>query len=134
MSTRRHRPEQAIIQFPYNAEMAVDQKMEDQTEFVRWWDENVRRPGGQLNNSDRNYSVDEATKLTGITQQQVSKWRRRLQDPEAYRAMLFGVAYAKAMAKVNNTTAVNDPRLSNGHNYALLPPSYTAAYTELEAA
>ena len=27
-------------------ENAVAQKLEDQAEFVRWWDENVRRKGG----------------------------------------------------------------------------------------
>ena len=27
-------------------ETAVEKKMEDQAEFVRWWDENVQRPGG----------------------------------------------------------------------------------------
>jgi hypothetical protein len=26
---------------------AVEQKMQDQTEFVRWWDENVRKKGGK---------------------------------------------------------------------------------------
>ncbi len=25
---------------------AIEKKMEDQTEFVRWWDEGVQRPGG----------------------------------------------------------------------------------------
>ena len=42
------------------------------------------------------YSVTEADQFTGITQQQVSKWRRRLQEPEKYRAMLYGAAYRKA--------------------------------------
>ena len=27
-------------------EAAVEQKLEDQAEFVRWWDEAVQRPGG----------------------------------------------------------------------------------------
>ncbi len=63
--------------FP-SLETAIEKKMEDQSEFVRWWDENVRRPG-QGNNADRRYlSVDQAEDLAGITQQQVSKWRRRL--------------------------------------------------------
>ncbi len=33
-----------------------------------------------------------AEELTGITKQQVSKWRRRLKEPEEYRAMLCGAA------------------------------------------
>ena len=86
-------------------ETAVEKKMEDQTEFVRWWDENIR-PAGQGNNAVQRYlSKDEAETQTGITQQQVSKWRRRLKEPEKYRDMLFGAAYAKAMAATNNTTA-----------------------------
>ena len=32
----------------------------------------------------------------GIRHQQVSKWRHHLKEPENYRAMLFGAAYAKA--------------------------------------
>ena len=44
-------------------EAAVDRKMEDQTEFVRWWDENVRPAGQGRNNADqRYYSVDMAQK------------------------------------------------------------------------
>ena len=85
-------------------ETAVEKKMEDQTEFVRWWDENVR-PAGQGRNvaEQRQYSVEEAESLTGITKQQVSKWRRRLKEPEKYRDMLYGAAYHKAMAEANTT-------------------------------
>ncbi len=78
--------------------------MEDQTEFVRWWDENVQRPGGdRKKHSDRpgRMKSKDATQLTGITESQVSKWRRRLKEPEKYRAMLFGAAYAKAMAEID---------------------------------
>ena len=42
---------------------------------------------------------------TGISHQQVSKWRRRLADPEKYREMLYGAAYHKAMA-MRSTKAV----------------------------
>ena len=44
------------------------------------------------------YSVEEAEALTGITQQQVSQWKRRLKEPEKYRATLLGAAYHKAFA------------------------------------
>ena len=85
-------------------ETAVEQKMEDQAEFVRWWGEKVRPPGQARNVPDRRqYSVEESTNLTGITKQQVSKWGRRLQEPEKYRAMLYGAAYAKAMAEADTT-------------------------------
>ena len=46
------------------------------------------------------YSVDQAQDLTGITFRQVSKWRRRLKEPEKYRKMLYGAAYTKAMAEL----------------------------------
>jgi hypothetical protein len=33
--------------------------------------------------------------LTGISQQQVSRWRKRLQDEAGYRQTLYGAAYNK---------------------------------------
>ena len=80
-------------------EIAIDKKMEDQTEFVRWWDENVRRRGEKSNSTEQRYLVVDAEDLTGISHQQVSKWRRRLKDPEKYKAMLYGASYRKAMAE-----------------------------------
>jgi len=81
-------------------EIAVEKKMEDQAEFVRWWDENVR-PAGQGNNAGRRYlSKDEADDQTGITQQQVSKWRRRLKEPEKYAEMLYGADTERVMLPV----------------------------------
>ncbi len=73
-------------------EAAVEQKMEDQTEFVRWWREQVRGPG--KTNSRRSGGIDapRAEELTGITNQQVSKWGQRLQDRETYRNLLYGQA------------------------------------------
>jgi len=50
---------------------AVETKMDDQEEFVRWWREKVRRPG-QGNIADRGYfSVEQAQGQTEITPQQV---------------------------------------------------------------
>ena len=78
-------------------------------EFVRWWGETVTpNKGGDRQKGEKRGTalfVSEAESLTDLTQQQVSKWRRRLKDPESYRAMLFGAAYHKAMADTNNTTA-----------------------------
>ena len=94
---------------------AVDAMIEDQTKCVRWWDENVTpNKGGDRHRGEKRGSalfVSEAQELTGITQQQVSKWRRRLKDPEKYRAMLYGAAYAKAMAETNTiaTKWTGDP-------------------------
>ena len=83
-------------------EEAVERKLDEQEEFVRWWREKVRRPG--RNNSDLNYfSVDNAEAWTGISQVQVARWNKRLQDRAAYRDALFGVAYRKAMAERGQT-------------------------------
>lgn len=89
-------------------ETAVQQKLEDQAEFVRWWKEKVsvrhgmgRGKGNKKNPDLGSFSVEEAEAHTGIRQQQVSKWRSRLKDPVKYREMLYGAAYAKAMAEAN---------------------------------
>ena len=70
---------------------AIDQKLEEQAEFVRWWDERVGVGHGlnrhSIDNADqRSLSKSDAEALTGITQQQVSKWRKALRDWDAYRA------------------------------------------------
>jgi hypothetical protein len=58
-------------------------------EFVRWWRENVRRPGREGNNAALDYfSVENAEEQTGIVQPQVSKWGKRLADVPKYRAAL----------------------------------------------
>jgi hypothetical protein len=73
------RTEQERGVVPFNPQ-AVEAKLEDQEEFVRWWKEAVRpnhRPEktvaerGQL-------TADTAEDLTGITKQQVSRWAKRL--------------------------------------------------------
>ena len=48
-------------------------------------------------------NVDPAEQKGGIRQWQVSRWGTRLGEPEKYRAMLYGAAYAKAMAEKNRT-------------------------------
>jgi hypothetical protein len=56
---------------------AVEQKLEDQREFVRWWDEtvSVRLHSHSKVNADQRspLSREQAESLTGITQQQVSE-------------------------------------------------------------
>ncbi len=83
-------------------ETAVEKKMEDQTEFVRWWGEmvtpNMVRKSAVADRGPQT-AVEEAESLTGITKQQVSKWRGRLKDYEQYRDLLYGHAYRKAMAE-----------------------------------
>ncbi len=100
-------------------EAAIDQKLEDQSEFVRWWEETVtpnkggdRKSKNQIPRSADLISMPKAEDLTAIRNQQVSKWRRRLQQREKYQAMLFGAAYTKAMAehRLGAELAVDKPR------------------------
>jgi phage N-6-adenine-methyltransferase len=110
-------------------EDAIDAKIEDQREFVRWWDENVGvRHGagrGNKNNADpRSFSAEDAEAETGISQQQVSKWRKWLKKPQEYKAKLYGSAYAKAMAE----KAMSDVRgtTGTGENEWFTPPEHIA--------
>ena len=80
-------------------ETAVAQKIEEQREFVRWWSERVRRKGERGNNPDLGYFVDEAESLTGISQQQVSRWKKNLSKPEKYHEQLCGPQYRKYLAE-----------------------------------
>ena len=93
---RRIRTEQAkadaIIQYAARVkdwpllEQAVDLKIEQQREFVQWWDETVHRKGGGpwLDNAEPRY-LSLAEVQAEITQQQVSRWRKRLADEVKYR-------------------------------------------------
>ena len=77
--------------------LSIDKKIEDQTEFVRWSDEKVAGRGRPEKVSGQKLlSVADAEEQTGITKLQVHKWRRRLKDPEKYKALLYGAAYRKA--------------------------------------
>lgn len=80
-------------------EKAIEQKMDDQAEFVRWWDENVPEGGRPKTGTDlRRFTREVAETQTGIAHQQVSKWRKRLKDIPKYRATLFGAVYRKAFS------------------------------------
>jgi hypothetical protein len=75
-----------------------DAKIEDQEEFVRWWNENVRRAGNSALhpiNADRSFLTrEDAEASTGIRQQQVSRWRKRLADKPKYRErLIFALAH-----------------------------------------
>ena len=101
--------------------------MEDQAEFVRWWGETVADRGRPKKVSGRKLlSVEDAENATGITKLQTHKWRRRLKEPEKYRAMLFGAAYQKAMAG-NDTTATK----WTGDPESYTPAKYTDAAREV---
>jgi hypothetical protein len=64
-------------------ETAVDTKIEDQAEFVRWWET-------ELSAGLRQAQLEEQT---GIMHQQVSRWSHYLADRDAYRERLLGAEY-----------------------------------------
>jgi phage N-6-adenine-methyltransferase len=83
---------------------AVDQKIEDQIEFVAWWRATVtpgtggdRRSKNQRPRSALLIPQTEAEVATGIRHQQVSRWHQRLQDVRSYKASLYGAAWRTAM-------------------------------------
>lgn len=109
-------------------EIAIDAKIENQIEFVRWWSQTVKSAGNPAKKShelicadQRKLSFEEAETLTGIKHQQESKWRKRTcrekrrgrkkvtetddqniefddQKIEHYRKTLYSAAYRRAMA------------------------------------
>lgn len=87
-------------------EQAVDQKIEEQAEFVQWWEGAVRGPGKVNSRRTGLFDSAAAEDATGITQQQVSRWRKALKDATAYRAKLYGAAWNKAMGAADNHLAM----------------------------
>jgi uncharacterized membrane-anchored protein len=76
---------------------AVDAKIGEQQVFVQWWDEHVRAPGNQPNNSARELiGRAEAEERGGFSQVQVSRWRTALKDSDKYRERQILAAMRKA--------------------------------------
>ncbi len=109
-------------------EGAVDAKIEEQREFVRWWRENVQPNHRPESNAVRGYlSVGAAEKHTKIKQQQVSKWGAALKDEKKYRAKQLTKAYQVAML----TAADNHGALGTGINEWYTPIKYIEAAREV---
>ena len=72
---------------------AIEALIALQGAFVSWWDTVVtpgekNRGGRELVPERGLVSADDAKAQTGISKQQVSRWRERLKDPDAYRLAL----------------------------------------------
>jgi phage N-6-adenine-methyltransferase len=106
---------------------AITKKIEDQREFVAAWHEKV---GVRLNanskvNADLRSPLSriDAEKLTGIAQQQVSRWDRRLANPPRYRErMIQGTLTAAEMRALANHRAEG-----TGENEWFTPIQYIEA-------
>jgi len=61
-------------------------KIQEQVFFVQWWRENVNiHHGGNRKDQVRStWDLKDAEQSTGISNQQVSRWAKALQDDEAY--------------------------------------------------
>jgi hypothetical protein len=104
-------------------EQAVEAKIEEQAEFVRWWRETVQRPGGDKKSADHSRRsalmiVEDTEDITGITHQQVSKWSKRLANRDAYRERLYGAAWKAVMGGARRHSA--DLRAPAIHGGAIL--------------
>ena len=94
-------------------EQAVEQKIVDRAEFVEWWGEKVtpHRTRKSVRADQGEQKMVDAERLTGIKQQQVSKWRARLLKPDEYRELLYGVAY-RCMMALRSMSSADVPQLS----------------------
>jgi hypothetical protein len=88
--------------------IAVDEMLDFQGKFVAWWREKVSvRHGMNRHNVESpvrgTLSLAKAEKLTGISNQQVSRWSTRLEDEDGYRHALIAAAHRKAMVQTANS-------------------------------
>jgi phage N-6-adenine-methyltransferase len=108
-------------------EQAIDAKIEDQKEFIRWWGDNVTvhhgAGRGKKSRDRRTFSMADAEVQTGITNQQVSRWRTRLTDEFKYRERQIQAAFRKAEL----AAAFNYRATGTGDNEWFTPAQYVEA-------
>lgn len=120
----------AVIEFAQDIrdwpllERAVDEKIEEIDQFVKWWKRHVTIRQSQGDNQHRSVATppptsipaDDATKQTGISKDQVKRWSNRLKEPEKFRVMLYYPAHRKAFGEA-----------SQPNQQSLSPEHYTPA-------
>lgn len=106
---------------------AIDEKIEQQREFVRWWEEHVKSRGNPEKKGDELISAErrllnapQAEELTGIRHQTVSKWRKSLSKEDAYRERLRIALFRKADLE----SAQNHRAEGTGDNEWYTPTKY----------
>lgn len=94
-------------------EKAVNGKIEEIRQLLTWWDQSVRAAGNKPIIADSAIiDVAEASKITGVPDYQVSRWRTRIKSPDKFRASLYGPVYRKTFG---DGSQPNQQSLSNEH-------------------
>lgn len=111
-------------------EAAIDEKIAEQGKFVGDWEEAVtvrHRPGrggaDELSAERGVISLAQAEASTGISHQQVSRWRKQLADAGKYRAQQLLAAYRKAGLEPD----ANHRAEGTGENEWFTPAQYIEA-------
>jgi hypothetical protein len=96
---------------------AAEELVQWQVDFVAWWNGNVgvrESPGRRKSNADLRsiLSVAKAESETGITQQQVSKWRINLKRPDYAAQVCIAASRKAAMAALDNVRGTQPARTS----------------------
>ena len=90
--------------------LAAQWMVDEQTNFVAWWNEAVGvRHGSGRNKKNADLrsliSSEQAETDTGISQQEVSRWRKKLSNKKAYQEAIFSGGHKKAMEDEHNHRA-----------------------------
>jgi phage N-6-adenine-methyltransferase len=111
-------------------EEAIDAKLGDQGDFVEWWGANLtpHHGGDRTKSAERGtWSVRDAEERTGISNQQVSRWRKALEKSEQYRDRQIDAARKKAGLE----PADNHRAEGTGENEWYTPAKYIEAAREV---
>ena len=122
---------QAVIDYAKRAEnlelldAAVDEMIDFQQEVVDWWREHVSVRHGlnrhSIENADRgSLPRQDAETKTGLTQQQISRWKKDLQNPQKYKEKITKAARRKANLEI----AANHRAQGTGENEWYTPAEY----------
>jgi hypothetical protein len=86
---------------------AVEEEIALQAAFLEWWEAHVHRKGGErwiepAERGEQGLSVEQAEDATGISNRQVSKWHKALEDEDDYRDKLLRSARRRAGLDVDD--------------------------------
>lgn len=106
-------------------ELAIAEQIQLQQDHCTWWRANVGvNHGGNRKNAGRGTcTVESAEELTGISQQQTSKWAAKLKDADKYQSQLE----AKARKAAGLEESDNHRAQGTGENEWYTPAKYIEA-------